>query len=203
MKQHLEYAEAGDTVVVWRVDRLGRSLVDVLNTVNLLSERGVNVRSISDGIDPTTSSGRILLVLDLTAVVVLGALLCDPQRRRDRLPGRASLARLLHGVPASPDVEIDGDCIRGKRFDCIHLGKPVERGLHSLRIATPLDIPLPHPSRFMRIPGLDVVPNVGREAAHHAVVTETLKRWRPGAAANRHRRRIYSTADGPFGQEWH
>lgn len=61
MKKLLDYAEAGDTVVVWRVDRLGRSLIDVLNTVNLLRERGINVRSISDGIDPATSTGRIML----------------------------------------------------------------------------------------------------------------------------------------------
>jgi DNA invertase Pin-like site-specific DNA recombinase len=61
MKRLLEYAEEGDTVVVWRVDRLGRSLIDVLNTVNLLRERGVQVRSISDGIDPATSTGRLML----------------------------------------------------------------------------------------------------------------------------------------------
>lgn len=61
MKKLLEYAESGDTVVVWRVDRLGRSLIDVLNTVNLLRERGINVRSISDGIDPATSTGRMML----------------------------------------------------------------------------------------------------------------------------------------------
>lgn len=61
MKKLLEYAEEGDTVVVWRVDRLGRSLIDVLNTVNLLRERGVQVRSISDGIDPATSTGRLML----------------------------------------------------------------------------------------------------------------------------------------------
>lgn len=61
MKKLLEYAETGDTVVVWRVDRLGRSLIDVLNTVNLLRDRGVQVRSISDGIDPATSTGRLML----------------------------------------------------------------------------------------------------------------------------------------------
>ena len=61
MKKLLDYAQAGDTVVVWRVDRLGRSLIDVLNTVNLLRERGVHVRSISDGIDPATSTGRLML----------------------------------------------------------------------------------------------------------------------------------------------
>lgn len=59
----LEQLAEGDTVVVWRVDRLGRSLIDVLNTVDLLKARGVGIRSISDGIDPRTSSGRLLLNL--------------------------------------------------------------------------------------------------------------------------------------------
>lgn len=61
MKKLLDYAEEGDTVVVWRVDRLGRSLIDVLNTVNLLRGRGTHIRSISDGIDPATSTGRLML----------------------------------------------------------------------------------------------------------------------------------------------
>jgi DNA invertase Pin-like site-specific DNA recombinase len=61
MQKLLAYAEAGDTVVVWRVDRLGRSLIDVLNTVNLLRERGVYLRSVSDAIDPATTAGRMML----------------------------------------------------------------------------------------------------------------------------------------------
>ena len=61
MKKLLEYAEDGDTVVVWRIDRLGRSMLDVLSTVKLLRERGVQIRSISDGIDPATTSGRLML----------------------------------------------------------------------------------------------------------------------------------------------
>lgn len=61
MRKLLEYAAAGDTVVVWRVDRLGRSLIDVLNTVNLLREKDIDVRSVQDGIDPATSSGRLML----------------------------------------------------------------------------------------------------------------------------------------------
>ena len=61
MKKLLAYAQPGDTVVVWRIDRLGRSLLDVLNTVNLLREREVKIKSVSDGIDPETSSGRLML----------------------------------------------------------------------------------------------------------------------------------------------
>lgn len=61
MKRLLEYVESGDTVVVWRIDRLGRSLIDVLNTVNLLRDQGVKIRSLSDGIDPETTTGRLML----------------------------------------------------------------------------------------------------------------------------------------------
>ena len=61
MKKLLAYAQPGDTVVVWRIDRLGRSLLDVLNTVNLLRERDVKIKSVSDGIDPETTSGRLML----------------------------------------------------------------------------------------------------------------------------------------------
>ena len=61
MKKLLEHAQPGDTVVVWRVDRLGRSLIDVLNTVKLLRGRDIQVKSISDGIEPSTTSGRLML----------------------------------------------------------------------------------------------------------------------------------------------
>jgi len=61
MKRLMDYVEPGDTVVVWRIDRLGRSLIDVLNNVNLLRDKGVKIRSLSDGIDPETTSGRLML----------------------------------------------------------------------------------------------------------------------------------------------
>lgn len=61
MMELLKYARAGDTVVVWRIDRLGRSLLDVLTTVHDMRDDGISVRSISDGIDPSTISGRLML----------------------------------------------------------------------------------------------------------------------------------------------
>jgi DNA invertase Pin-like site-specific DNA recombinase len=61
MGKLLEHAAEGDTIVVWRIDRLGRSLLDVLNTVAGLQEQGIQVRSISDGIDPATATGRLML----------------------------------------------------------------------------------------------------------------------------------------------
>lgn len=57
---------AGDELVVWRIDRIGRSMIDVVTTVKDLLDRGVNVRSLSDGIDPTTREGRLMLNLMAT-----------------------------------------------------------------------------------------------------------------------------------------
>lgn len=61
MQRLLDHAVSGDTIVVWRIDRLGRSLLDVLNTVTGLRDAGIQVRSISDGIDPATATGRLML----------------------------------------------------------------------------------------------------------------------------------------------
>ena len=61
MSRLLEHAVEGDTVVVWRIDRLGRSLIDVLNTVKSLQQKGISVHSVSDGIDPSTKTGRMML----------------------------------------------------------------------------------------------------------------------------------------------
>lgn len=56
----------GDELVVWRIDRVGRSMIDVITTVADLAERDVSVRSLSDGIDPSTREGRLMLNLMAT-----------------------------------------------------------------------------------------------------------------------------------------
>lgn len=62
----LSYARRDDTVLVYRIDRLGRSLIDVLNTVAEMQERGIGLRSLVDGIDLSTASGRLQLGLFAT-----------------------------------------------------------------------------------------------------------------------------------------
>jgi len=57
----LKYARKGDTIVVWRLDRLGRSLSHVVRTVEDLTRRGVHVRSITDGADSSTPTGRMMI----------------------------------------------------------------------------------------------------------------------------------------------
>lgn len=63
MSRLLEDAREGDTIVVWRIDRLGASLTDVLATVSILVERGIQIRSVVDCIDPSTAQGRLMLNL--------------------------------------------------------------------------------------------------------------------------------------------
>lgn len=51
---------AGDTLIVWRLDRLGRSLAHLLALVKALEGRGVAFRSLVDGIDTSTAAGRFV-----------------------------------------------------------------------------------------------------------------------------------------------
>lgn len=53
----------GDTLVVQRLDRLGRNLRWLINTIHDLTERGVNIRALSGSFDTTTAQGRLLLGL--------------------------------------------------------------------------------------------------------------------------------------------
>lgn len=55
----LAYLRAGDTLVVWRLDRLGRSLKHLVEVVTVLQERGVGFRSLHESIDTTTPTGRL------------------------------------------------------------------------------------------------------------------------------------------------
>ena len=56
--------QAGDVLLVWRLDRLGRSMAHLVTLVEQLKERGIGFRSICDGvIDTTTASGELIFNL--------------------------------------------------------------------------------------------------------------------------------------------
>ncbi|GAB2477525.1 hypothetical protein GCM10027030_09930 [Luteococcus sediminum] len=63
----MDYLRTGDTLAVWRLDRLGRSLPHLLEVVDLLRDRGVHFRSLTEGFDTSTAGGRMIFS-------VLGAL---------------------------------------------------------------------------------------------------------------------------------
>jgi DNA invertase Pin-like site-specific DNA recombinase len=57
----MDQLRAGDTVVVWKLDRLGRNMLHVQGTVKALTEMGVTLVSASDGIDSSTAAGRMMI----------------------------------------------------------------------------------------------------------------------------------------------
>ncbi len=57
----MEYVRPGDTVVVWKLDRLGRNMLHVLQTVKALTDRDVTLVSVTDGIDSSTAAGRMMI----------------------------------------------------------------------------------------------------------------------------------------------
>jgi DNA invertase Pin-like site-specific DNA recombinase len=57
----MDHIRAGDTVVVWKLDRLGRNMLHILETVKALTDRGVTLVSTSDGIDSSTPAGRMMI----------------------------------------------------------------------------------------------------------------------------------------------
>src|SRR5258708_31899572 len=60
LAEALTFLRAADTLVVWRLDRLGRSLKFLIETINLLQERGLGFRSLTEQIDTTTSAGKLV-----------------------------------------------------------------------------------------------------------------------------------------------
>jgi DNA invertase Pin-like site-specific DNA recombinase len=56
----LHYMRKGDTLVVWKLDRLARSLKQLIETVEKLETRGMGLRSLTEAIDTTTSGGRLI-----------------------------------------------------------------------------------------------------------------------------------------------
>ena len=104
----LEQLRDGDTPVVWRLDRLGRSLRHLIDVVADLSARGAGFRSVTESIDTTTSGGRPIFHVfgalaeferDLIRERTLAGLqAARPARPRRRPPGVDDQRQDHHGV---------------------------------------------------------------------------------------------------------
>jgi DNA invertase Pin-like site-specific DNA recombinase len=60
LTQALSHLRAGDTLVVWRLDRLGRSLTHLIETVTTLKQQGIAFQSITEHIDTSTATGQLV-----------------------------------------------------------------------------------------------------------------------------------------------
>ncbi len=60
LDEALSHLRSGDTLVVWKLDRLGRSLRHLIDTIQALSNRGIGFKSLQESIDTTTSGGKLV-----------------------------------------------------------------------------------------------------------------------------------------------
>jgi DNA invertase Pin-like site-specific DNA recombinase len=60
LEEALSYIRAGDTLVVWRLNRLGRSLKELITIMTTLEERGIGFKSLTENIDTTTSGEKLI-----------------------------------------------------------------------------------------------------------------------------------------------
>jgi DNA invertase Pin-like site-specific DNA recombinase len=100
LEEALAYAREGDIIVVWKLDRLGRSVQHLIQTIKALSDRGIGFKSLQENIDTTTSGGKLIfhifsalaeferdLIQERTRAGLKAA------RTRGRLGGRPSLLK--------------------------------------------------------------------------------------------------------------
>jgi DNA invertase Pin-like site-specific DNA recombinase len=121
LEEALAYVRSGDSLVVWRLDRLGRSLKHLIETISQLDSRKIGFKSLTENIDTTTSGGKLIfhifgalaefernLIRERTQAGLLAA------RARGRRGGRPKsltgrqliIAQALYDDPKNPIAEI-------------------------------------------------------------------------------------------------
>jgi DNA invertase Pin-like site-specific DNA recombinase len=101
LSECLKTLHLGDTLVVWRLDRLGRSMSHLVSTVTTLKEKGIGFKSLHDGaIDTTTASGE--LVFNIFAALAQFERELIRERTRAGLTAARSRGRKGGRKPISP-----------------------------------------------------------------------------------------------------
>lgn len=100
LENALKHARRGDIFVVWRLDRMGRSLMDLLTKIQALEKRGIAFKSLTENIDSTTATGK--LVLSMTAAFAEFERNLIAERTREGM--RIAKAK---GRVVSPQAKID------------------------------------------------------------------------------------------------
>jgi len=60
LRECIEFARSGDVIVAWKLDRIGRSLKDLIETVNTLKSRDIGLKVLTQNLDTTTPSGMLI-----------------------------------------------------------------------------------------------------------------------------------------------
>ena len=100
----LDYARPGDTIVVTGIDRLGRSVAEVMTTIKDLLDRGIIIKTLREGVDSSTPTGRA--VMGIMASLAELELELGRERR-----SAAKAARRARGLPIGRPRALDAEQI--------------------------------------------------------------------------------------------
>ena len=122
LEQAFSHLRSGDTFVVWRLDRLGRSLRHLIDTVTELQDKGIGFKSLTENIDTTTTGGRLIFnifssLAQFEAEIIRERTQAGLQsaRARGRTGGRPKVLsdnqiRMLRQLAADKDRSVDEIC---------------------------------------------------------------------------------------------
>lgn len=106
LEKCLSFVREGDSLVVWKLDRLGRSLQHLVQTVNDLGKRNIMFKSLKENIDTSTAAGKLVFHI----FAALAEFECDIIRERTRSGLKAAEARgSLPGRPRKIQTRQDAE----------------------------------------------------------------------------------------------
>jgi DNA invertase Pin-like site-specific DNA recombinase len=105
LHEALDYARSGDTLVVWKLDRLARSMKQLIETIEKLRLRGIQFRSLTESIDTTTAQG--LLVFHMFSALVEFERSLTRERTRAGLAAAKRIGRTGGRPPKLSEDDLD------------------------------------------------------------------------------------------------
>jgi len=125
----LRRLKSGDTLVVWRLDRLGRSLINLINLIEGLGHKGVHFRSLNENIDTASSGGRL--------VFHMMAALCEFERTLISERTKAGLeAARRRGSKLGRPPELSGEKLNDAIFSVRYNGETLAQIAAKYSIST-------------------------------------------------------------------
>ena len=121
LAEAIAYARSGDVLVVWKLDRLGRTMKGLVDLSADLDEKGIGLRSITDGIDTSGTAGRLVFNILAAMAQMERELVRERNRgRRSHVPARECLdaqrqrgIRYLHHALVQNSMGTKGNIPRG------------------------------------------------------------------------------------------
>lgn len=124
-----EMLRAGDTLCVWKIDRLGRSVRDLVNLVTTLNEKDIQFKSVTDSIDTSTPSGTFFFHMMASLAQMERALLIE------RTKAALAVAKKAGRVGGRKRVMTDSKLASAKKL--IESGTPLRDVSESLNVSVP------------------------------------------------------------------